>query len=218
MRGLGEKENFLASDVSAIIEHTRKVIYLNDFQIAQITPGEVELYNFQGQSQPLNIKEVNWNLEQAQKQGFKHFMLKEIFEQPAVFADCLGIEIPAVVKPTQIIIVACGTANYAGWIGKYVIEKLAKIPVTVEIASEFRYKEPVFSSKDVVIAISQSGETADTLAAVRLAKQQGAKTLGIINVMDSTIAREADSVIYTRAGLEIGVASTKAFMAQLVVL
>ncbi|MDO8656372.1 MAG: glutamine--fructose-6-phosphate transaminase (isomerizing), partial [Nanoarchaeota archaeon] len=216
--GIGENENFLASDVSAIIEHTRRVIYLDDFQIAAITPEKTEVYDFQGQPQKKEIKEVNWNVEQAQKQGYKHFMLKEIFEQPKIFADCLNVEITLPTKPSHIIIVACGTANYAGWIGKYVIEKLAKIPVTVEIASEFRYKEPVFSATDLIIAISQSGETADTLAAVRLAKQHGAKTIGIINVMDSTIAREADSVIYTRAGPEIGVASTKAFLAQLVVL
>ncbi len=216
--GLGNDENFLASDVSALVEHTREVIYLNDFQVAQISPEKVELCDFQGREQEIKTKEINWNLEQAQKQGYKHFMLKEIFEQPQVFADCLKIELPPLAKPKQLIIVACGTANYAGWIGKYVIEKMAKIPVTVEIASEFRYKEPVFSAEDLIIAISQSGETADTLAAVRLAKQQGAKTVGIINVMDSTIAREADSVIYTRAGPEIGVASTKAFIAQLVVL
>ncbi len=216
--GIGNNENFLASDVSAVIEHTRKVIYLNDFECARITPAEIDLFTFQNQPKPLQIREVNWNLEQAQKQGYKHFMLKEIFEQPQVFEDCFNIEVQLAVKPSQIIIVACGTANYAGWIGKYVIERLAKIPVTVEIASEFRYKEPVFSPESLVIAISQSGETADTLAAVRLAKTQGAKTLGIINVLDSTIAREADSVIYTRAGPEIGVASTKAFLAQLVVL
>lgn len=216
--GLGNNENFLASDVSAIIEHTRKVIYLNDFQIATITPEKVEVYDFQGQPQKADIKEVNWNQEQAQKQGYKHFMLKEIFEQPKVFTDCLNIEVALPTKPSQIIIVACGTAHYAGGVGKYVIEQLAKIPVVVEIASEFRYKEPVFPTDSLVIAISQSGETADTLAAVRLAKQRGAKTVGIINVVDSTIAREADSVIYTRAGPEIGVASTKAFLAQLVIL
>ena len=216
--GIGKNENFLASDVSAIIEHARRVIYLDDFQIAAITPEKVEVYNFQGQPQKTEIKEVNWNVEQAQKQGYKHFMLKEVFEQPKVFMDCSKVDVSVPDNTKHIIIVACGTANYAGWIGKYVIEKLAKIPVTVEIASEFRYKEPVFSSEDVIIAISQSGETADTLAAVRLAQQQGAKTIGIINVVDSTIAREADSVIYTRAGPEIGVASTKAFIAQLVIL
>ncbi len=215
--GIGDEENFLASDVSAIIEHTRKVIYLNDFEIVIITPEQIQVYNFQGDLQKADVKDVNWNFEQAQKQGYKHFMLKEIFEQPKVFEDCSQIEVH-IEKPSQIIIVACGTASYAGWVGKYVIEQLAKIPVTVEIASEFRYKEPVFSNDTLIIAISQSGETADTLAAVRLAKQQGAKTLGIINVVDSTIAREADSVIYTRAGLEIGVASTKAFFAQLVIL
>ena len=216
--GLGENENYLASDVSAIIKHTRNVIYLNDFEIAAITPERVEIYDFQGKERALELKEVNWNLEQAQKQGYKHFMLKEIFEQPTVFADCLKVEVALPTKPSQIIIVACGTANYAGWVGKYVIEKMAKIPVTVEIASEFRYKEPVFSSESLILVISQSGETADTLAAVRLAKQQRTKTMGIINVVDSTIAREADSVIYTRAGPEIGVASTKAFLAQLVIL
>ncbi len=216
--GLGNNENFLASDVSAIIEHTKRVIYLEDFQIAHLTPEKAELFDFQGKAQKASPKEVNWNLEQAQKQGYKHFMLKEIFEQPAVFTDCLNIQLPPIGKPKHILIVACGTANYAGWVGKYVIESWAKVPVTVEIASEFRYKEPVFSPEDLVIAVSQSGETADTLAAVRLARRQGAKTLGIINVMDSTIAREADSVIYTRAGPEIGVASTKAFLAQLVVL
>ncbi len=215
--GVGQGENFLASDVSALIEHTRKVLYLNDFQIAIISPDDVEICNFQGKKQPLELKEINWNLEQAQKQGYKHFMLKEIFEQPTVFEDCSKIDV-SIPIPKQIIIVACGTASYAGWTGKYIIEKMAKVPVVVEIASEFRYKEPVFSQDDLIIAISQSGETADTLAAVRLAKQRGAKTIGIINVVDSTIAREADAVIYTRAGPEIGVASTKAFLAQVVVL
>ncbi|MEK6950782.1 MAG: glutamine--fructose-6-phosphate transaminase (isomerizing) [Nanoarchaeota archaeon] len=216
--GLNGTENFLASDVSALIEHTRQVVYLDDFRIVRIAGDGVHLIDFQGKAQPLQTKEVNWNIEQAQKQGYKHFMLKEIFEQPRVVEDSLRAEMLLKKDFNRLIIVACGTANYAGLVGKYLIEKIAKIPVTVEIASEFRYKEPLFSPDDLVLAISQSGETADTLAAVRLAKEQGARTLGLINVVDSTIAREADQVIYTRAGPEIGVASTKAFTAQLVTL
>ncbi|MBS3123760.1 glutamine--fructose-6-phosphate transaminase (isomerizing) [Candidatus Woesearchaeota archaeon] len=216
--GLGNKENFFASDVSAIIEHTRKVIYLNDFELVRITPYSVEVFDFAGTSKPLELKEVNWDLEQAQKQGYKHFMLKEIFEQPQVFLDSIKVPVKLEKSYSCIIIVACGTAYYAGLIGKYVIERIAKIPVNIEIASEFRYKESLINKDDLVIAISQSGETADTLAAVRLAKKNGARTLGIINVINSTISREVDEVIYTRAGLETGVASTKAFMAQLVIL
>ncbi len=224
--GLGGTENFLASDVSALIEHTRKVVYLDDFRIVRIAEGGigrdgVQLTDFQGKLYPPLIKEINWSIEQAQKQGYKHFMLKEIFEQPQVVEDSWRGEINVTGNWKQfsrIIIAACGTAHYAGLVGKYLIEKIARIPVTVEMASEFRYKEPLFGPGDLVVAISQSGETADTLAAIRLAKQQGAGTLGIINVVDSTIAREVDEVIYTRAGPEIGVASTKAFTAQLVTL
>ncbi len=219
--GLNGAENFLSSDVSALIEHTRKVVYLDDFRIVRIAGDGVHLTDFQGKAHPLQIKEVNWNFEQAQKQGYKHFMLKEIFEQPQVVEDSLRADIGIrkdFSRFSRIIIVACGTANYAGLVGKYLLEKIARIPVTVEIASEFRYKEPLFSKDDLLVAISQSGETADTLAAVRLAKEKGVKTLGIINVQDSTIAREVDEVIYTRAGPEIGVASTKAFTAQLATL
>lgn len=216
--GLGKKENFFASDVSAIIEHTRDVIYLNDFQIAKISKDNVEVYNFQGEEEPLDIREVNWNLEKAQKQGYKHFMLKEIFEQPEVIRETLKVPINLKKDFSRIIMVACGTASYAGLVGKYLIEELAKIPVLYEIASEFRYKEPLLGKDDLVIVISQSGETADTLAAVRLAKEKGARTLGIINVVDSTIAREVDERIYTRAGPEIGVASTKAFVSQLIMI
>ena len=214
--GLGNQENFLASDVSAVIEHTKNVIYLGDFELARITSEEVEIYTFSDIKRPLDIRKVAWDIEQAQKHGFKHFMLKEIFEQPAIVQDSLGIKFDVAGKFNRIILVACGTASYAGLVGKYLIEKIAKIPVINEIASEFRYKEALFSKDDLVIAISQSGETADTLAAVRLAKQHGAKTLGLINVVDSTIAREVDNVVYSRAGPEIGVASTKAFSAQVV--
>lgn len=216
--GMGRDENFFASDVSAIIEHTRDVIYLNDFQIARITPENVDVFNFQGEPEPLDVREVNWTLEKAQKQGYKHFMLKEIFEQPDVIRETLKVPINIRNNFSRIIVVACGTASYAGLVGKYIIEELAKIPVLYEIASEFRYKEPLLSKDDLVIVVSQSGETADTLAAVRLAKEKGAKTLGIINVVDSTIAREVDERIYTRAGPEIGVASTKAFISQLIIM
>src|SRR3989344_4579593 len=216
--GLGKQENFFASDVSAIIEYTKDVIYLNDFQIARITKDNVEVFNFQGQEEPLDVREVNWTLEKAQKQGYKHFMLKEIFEQPEVIKETLKVPIHVQKNFSRIIVVACGTASYASLVGKYIIEEVAKIPVVYEIASEFRYKEPLLTKEDLVIVISQSGETADTLAAVRLAKEKGAKTLGIINVVDSTIAREVDQRIYTRAGPEIGVASTKAFISQLIIM
>lgn len=216
--GIGNNENFLASDVSALIEHTKKVIYINDFQIAGIKKDSFQVYNFDGERQDCQIKEINWDLEKAQKQGFKHFMLKEIFEQPDIAEESLKVPVKIQKDFSKIIILACGTASYAGLVGKYLIEKIAKIPVINEIASEFRYKEPLISERDLVIAISQSGETADTLAAVRLAKEKGAKTVGIINVVDSTIAREVDEVIYTRAGPEIGVASTKTFISQLIII
>ncbi|PIN73294.1 glutamine--fructose-6-phosphate transaminase (isomerizing) [Candidatus Woesearchaeota archaeon CG10_big_fil_rev_8_21_14_0_10_45_16] len=216
--GIGQGENFIGSDVSAFVEHTKKVMYLDDFSLARITKDNVQVSDFAGNPLPLQVKTIDWDLEQAQKQGYKHFMLKEIFEQPQVAQDSLKQAVSITVRPARIIIVACGTASYAGYVGKYLIEKLADVPVINEIASEFRYQEPPLSKDDLVVAISQSGETADTLAAVRLAKKHGVKTLGLINVVDSTIAREVDQVIYTRAGPEIGVASTKAFMSQLVTL
>ncbi|HLC52122.1 MAG TPA: glutamine--fructose-6-phosphate transaminase (isomerizing), partial [Candidatus Nanoarchaeia archaeon] len=216
--GVGQNENFLSSDVSGIIDHTKNVVYLNDFQITSIIKNKIEIYNFEGEPQEFKISKVDWNLEQSQKQGYKHFMLKEIFEQPKIISDSLKVNCSINFIPRRILVVACGTANYAGLVGKYIIEQIAKIPVIVEVASEFRYKDSLLNNEDLVLAISQSGETADTLAAIRLAKEHGAKTLGIINVVDSTIAREVDEVIYTRAGLEIGVASTKAFISQLVLL
>ncbi|MBS3116277.1 glutamine--fructose-6-phosphate transaminase (isomerizing) [Candidatus Woesearchaeota archaeon] len=219
--GVGEQENFLSSDISAIIGHTKKIIHVKDFQIVRITEEIVELFNFQNEPQPLEIKEIKGNVEKEQKPSFKHFMLKEIFEQPSVVQKILQHP-PSFAqfsqKPQRIIIIACGTASYAGFIGKYILEKITKIPVINEIASEFRYKEPLLTSSDLVMAISQSGETADTLAAVRLAKNLRIRTLGIINVANSSIASEVDDVIYTEAGSEIGVASTKAFLAQVTVL
>ena len=216
--GIGNNENFLASDIAAFIEHTKKVIYLNDFEIATITPTTINIYNFQGKEQKPKIKEIRGNIEQAEKQGYKHFMLKEIMEQPTTIAETLNVPITITKKPNRIIIIACGTASYAGLVGKYLIEKIARITVIHETASEFRYKDPIIKKEDLIIAISQSGETADTLAAVRISKQQQAQTLGIINVIDSTIAQEVEHVIYTRCGPEIGVASTKAFTAQLTIL
>ncbi len=221
--GIGNNEHFFSSDAAAVVEHTKKVLYLNDFEIASITKEKAQIFDFQGNFKTPEIKEIQWDLEQAQKQGHKHFMLKEIFEQPEVLEKSLQtISFPplqwSVHDLQKIFIVACGTASYAGLLGKYMIEKLARLPVENIVASEFRYQDPVLSGKNLVIAISQSGETADTLAAVRLAKEKGASTLGIINVRDSTIAREVDHVWYTQAGPEIGVASTKAFLAQIITL
>jgi len=214
--GLGERENFFASDVSAVIEHTKKVIYVNDFELARITKDGFEIFNFNGQILTPKVQEVHWNIEQAQKQGYKHFMLKEISEQPKVVEDQLNVLFDIKNKPEKIHIVACGGAGFAGVLGEYIIEQIAKIPARFYPGSEFRYRDPILSEKDLVIAISQSGETADTLAAIRKAKENGTKTLSIINVVGSTIARESDEVIYTRAGPEISVASTKAFLAQII--
>ncbi|PIZ51912.1 glutamine--fructose-6-phosphate transaminase (isomerizing) [Candidatus Woesearchaeota archaeon CG_4_10_14_0_2_um_filter_33_13] len=216
--GLGKDENFLASDVSALVEHTRDVIYVNDFEIVKIKKDQVKIYDFEGNKKDYNIRTIDWDLEQAQKDGYKHFMLKEIFEQPKVVEESIKIKFGLKKEYSRIIIVACGTASYAGLVGKYLIERIARIPVINETASEFRYKDPIINKNDLIIAISQSGETADTLAAIKLAKEKGAKTFGLINVIDSTIAREVDDVVYTRAGPEIGVASTKAFISQLVTL
>ena len=217
--GVGEGENFIASDVSALVESTKKVIYLDDLEIAEITKDNVKIFDFENKGVKKDVKTVDWDLVLAQKQGYKHFMLKEINEQVEVSQNSLKIAIDYDFKGIKkIFVTACGTAAYAGLVGKYLIEKTAKIPVEFDIASEFRYKDPLIGKEDLLIVISQSGETADTLAALRIAKEKGAKTLGLINVVESTIAREADNVIYTRAGPEIGVASTKAFISQLVAL
>ena len=216
--GLGTNEQFVASDASPIIPHTRNIIYLDDLEIARLTREHIEVFDRQGRKKDKNIHEIKWSVEQAQKGGHAHFMLKEIHDQPLVAKQSLRIPIEANLKAHRFFLVACGTAWHAALIGKYLIEQLAGIPVTVEVASEFRYQNPIIGTGDLFIAISQSGETADTLAALRLAKQKGARTLGIINVLNSTIAREADDVIYTRAGMEVGVASTKAFLSQLIVL
>ncbi len=216
--GLGERENFVASDVSALVPYTKRVIYLNDFELAVVREDAVRVFDFTDKELHPSVKTVDWDVVMAQKGGHKHFMLKEIFEQPAVVKQSISMPLDLDLKAKKIFIVACGTAGYAGLTGKYIIERLARIPVEFDVASEFRYKDPIIGKDDLLIVISQSGETADTLAALRLAKEKGARTLGIINVKDSTIAREADHVVYTVAGPEIGVASTKAFIAQLVML
>lgn len=216
--GIGKNETFVGSDVSAFIAHTKKAIYLDDFEIGMLAKDSVKIFNSSGEEVQKSPSTIDWDMEQAQKQGYAHFMLKEIHEQPRVIRDSLSLEIPKIEKPNKIFIVACGTAGYACLVGKYILEKSTGIPVEVAPASEFRYSSPVIGKGDLFISVSQSGETADTLAALRLAKEKGAHTLGIINVQESTIARESDTVIYTRAGPEIGVASTKAFTSQLVAL
>ncbi len=226
--GIGINENFVGSDVPAILKYTKKVIYLDDDQIAAISKNEIIVKNLSGKKVPVKINEIKWSLDQIEKGGFKHFMIKEIFEQPQAIANALrgrieggktnlGIKInPKNIK--RIFIIACGTAWHAGLVGKYIIEKLTRKPVEVDIASEFRYRNPIVGKGDLLIAVSQSGETADTLESIRLAKKNAAKTLGIVNAVGSSIAREVDEVIYLQAGPEIGVASTKAFTTQVICL
>ncbi len=234
MIGLGNNENFVASDAAAVIQYTRNVIFLQDNEISFIQQGEYEIRTIDNQPSAPEIFKIEYDLEQIEKGGYEHFMLKEIFEQPTTFRDAcrgrilledgnvrLGGLRPVADKlqrAQRLIFTACGTSWHAALVGEYLIEDLARIPVEVEYASEFRYRNPVLSKDDIVIAISQSGETADTLAAIREAKLRGATTLGIVNVVGSTIARETDAGVYIHAGPEIGVASTKAFTSQLAVL
>ncbi|MBT7087598.1 glutamine--fructose-6-phosphate transaminase (isomerizing), partial [bacterium] len=226
--GVGDGEMFIASDVPAILKHTKQVIYLQDEEIAIINKDEYSIKNLNGQPVNKKIEEIKWSVDQIEKGGYKHFMLKEIFEQPTSIANVISgrvkdnqIKITVnfdIKKVKRIIITACGTSWHSALIGKYLIEQLTEIPVEVDYASEFRYRQPVVNKEDLLIVISQSGETADTLAALREAKLKGAKTLGIVNVVGSTITREVDSGIYLHAGPEIGVASTKAFSSQVVAL
>jgi glucosamine--fructose-6-phosphate aminotransferase (isomerizing) len=227
--GVGEGENIIASDAVAVLPYTKKVIYLNDNEMAILTDNKYEIKNFDGQVVEKEIEEIKWTASEIEKKGFKHFMLKEIYEQPAAIGntlrgrieDQLNIKLSLEIDLNsikRILIVACGTSWHSALIGKYLIEKLTRVPVEVDYASEFRYRDPIIETGDLVIAISQSGETADTLAALREAKNKGAKTLGIINVVGSTIGREVDSGIYLHAGPEIGVASTKAFSSQVMAL
>lgn len=232
--GLGKKGNFLASDVQAILHRTNRVVYLSDEQYVICKKGEIELFDFEGKSVKPEIKTINWTPDQLEKGGYPHFMLKEIYEQSQAIANTLEnkinhktstVSIPELRTFSEtlknlksISIVACGTARHAALIGKYYIEKFARIAVDVDFGSEFRYRDPILDKNSLTILISQSGETADTLAAQKEAKSKGVPTLAICNVRESTLAREADQVIYTQAGPEIGVASTKAFTTQLVVL
>ncbi|QQS29083.1 MAG: glutamine--fructose-6-phosphate transaminase (isomerizing) [Sphingobacteriales bacterium] len=233
--GIGEGEYFIASDATPIIEHTRNVVYLNDEEIAVVDLNkELAIRTIKNQIKTPFVEELEWSLEMLEKGGYEHFMLKEIHEQPNSVTDSmrgrlhadLGVILLGGIKEYEqklrsarrIIVVACGTSWHAGLVGEYLIEDLARIPVEVEYASEFRYRNPVIYESDIVIAISQSGETADTLAAIDLAKSKGATILGICNVVGSSIARTTHAGAYTHAGPEIGVASTKAFTAQLTIL
>lgn len=230
--GIGEKENFLVSDISAIVAYTRQVIYLEDGEMAVVTPKDFQTYKI-GLDKPLDkkIEEISWDIEKIEKSGYKYFMLKEIFEQPETLKDCFrgrvlpeegkiklgGINLtPQEIREiSRVIYVACGTSWHAGILGKYLMEELSRCISEYEYASEFRYRHPVIRQKDLYFTLSQSGETADTLAALRLIKEQGGRVFGITNVVGSTIARETQAGVYTHAGPEIGVASTKAFVAQL---
>ena len=230
--GLGEGENFIASDIPAIIAYTRRTYIMNDGEIAVVKKDSIWVTDRKGNPITKKVFEVNWNAEAAEKGGYEHFMLKEIHEQPKAVRDTISPRINK--ENTQVVldelkwtkeyvenfnkiyIVACGTAYHAGLVGKYYIEKLARIPVEIDIASEFRYRDPIIDEHTLTIVISQSGETSDTLAALKESKRLGAKTLAITNVVGSSIAREADQVMYTWAGPEIAVASTKAYTTQLV--
>jgi len=232
--GIGKGEHFLGSDATPMLEYTKEVVYVNDYEVAIVKADELILKNLGNERQTPYITKLDMELAAIEKGGYDHFMLKEIFEQPHTIYDCLrgrldakagtitmkGVQdnIEQLINANRIIIVACGTSWHAGLIAEYVIEELCRIPVEVEYASEFRYRNPIVNKGDVIIAISQSGETADTLVAIEKAKENGAIIFGIVNVVGSSIARTSHAGAYTHAGPEIGVASTKAFTAQLVVL
>lgn len=232
--GIGKGEHFLASDASPIIEYTKEVVYINDYELAIVKADELILKNLGNEKITPYIQKLDMELAAIEKGGYEHFMLKEIFEQPSTIYDCLRGRLDAanstitmsgvdsykeqLINAGRIIIIACGTSWHAGLVAEYIIEELCRIPVEVEYASEFRYRNPVIHKGDVIIAISQSGETADTLVAIEKAKEQGAIIFGILNVVGSSIARISHAGAYTHAGPEIGVASTKAFTGQLTVL
>ena len=222
--GIEDGESYIASDVPAILKYTRNVYYIGNMEMARVRKGEITFYNLDGDEIEKELKTIDWNAEAAEKAGYEHFMMKEIHEQPKVVGDTInsvvkedfidltdiGLSEEDIKKISQIYIVACGSAYHVGIAAQYVIEDLAKIPVRVELGSEFRYRKPLLDKNGLVVVISQSGETADSLAALREAKEKGVRTLGIVNVVGSSIAREADSVFYTLAGPEIAVATTKA--------
>lgn len=232
--GLGQGEYIVSSDINPILSHTQKVVFLEDGEMAVMETRGVKFSDFSGKHLTKKIEELSWNPLMIEKRGFKHFMLKEIFEQPQVIRDTLvgrimldsgkicleeiGISAQKLRNITRIVIIACGTSYHAGLVGKYFLESLAQVPVDVEYASEYRYQDFILDKKTLVVVISQSGETADTLAALRASKKKGPFTLAISNVVNSSIAREADGVLYTHAGPEIGVAATKTFSAQMAAL
>ena len=228
--GVADGESYIASDVPAILKYTRNVYYIGNQEMARVRKGEITFYNLDGDEIEKECKTIEWDVEAAEKGGYEHFMMKEIHEQPKVVADTLnsvlkdgvidlsevGLSDDEIKNISAIQIVACGSAYHVGMVGQYVLEDLARIPVRVELASEFRYRNPILDKNTLVIVISQSGETADSLAALREAKARGIKTLGIVNVVGSSIAREAENVFYTLAGPEISVATTKAYSTQLI--
>src|SRR5690554_3577129 len=229
--GRGDGENFLASDIPAFLEHTREMIVVDDDRVVEVRPDSVRVFDLEGNEIEPEHRKVEWDLEAAEKGGFPTFMLKEINEQPHAIADTLlgrvtgsgrvvlhELEVDEDVLRSidKVFVVACGTSYHAAMMAKYAIERWTRLPVEIDIASEFRYRDPVLDDRSLVIGISQSGETIDTLAAVRYAKAQGALVIGVTNVVDSALARESDAVLYTRAGPEIGVAATKTFTTQLV--
>ncbi len=230
--GLGVGENYFASDVAALVPHTKNVVYLDDGEFAEITPEAITVYDVRGREVDKPVSRVAWDVEAAEKGGYDHFMLKEIMEQPACFKatveprikdgriafenfDLTDEELRSI---DRIVITACGSAGYAGQVGRYILEELCRIPVSVELASELRYRNPIIDKRTLLIVISQSGETADTIAAMKECKQRGARVLAIVNVVGSTIAKLADHVIYTWAGPEIAVATTKGYTTQVAVL
>jgi glutamine---fructose-6-phosphate transaminase (isomerizing) len=224
--GLGKGENFLASDVPALLEHTRDVLFLEDGDVAVLSRNGVSVTDLEGRARQRTPKTITWSAAQAEKAGYPHFMLKEIHEQPRAVTDTLrgrllpdkndafldGFEAGSQVR--RVVLLACGTSYHAGLVGRYAIEWWSRLPVEMDIASEFRYRNPVLDEHDLVIGISQSGETADTLAAMRLARERGATVLAITNIQGSQATRDSDGVLFTRAGLEIGVAASKTFVAQ----
>ncbi len=230
--GLGKDENFIASDVTAILKHTKDVYYLEDNEIVILKEGGVTVYNMDKEEVPKDVFTVDWDVSAAEKGGYEHFMMKEMEEQPKALRDTISPRIKGgrivlddisltaedIKKIHKIFIVACGSAYHVGFVGKYIIEKMCRIPVEVQVASEFRYCDPLVSKDDLVIVISQSGETADTLAGLKEAKNHGARILSIVNVVGSAIANASDDVIYTWAGPEIAVATTKAYSTQLAVM
>ena len=228
--GVSDGESYVASDVPAILKYTRNVYYIGNLEMARVRKGEITFYNLDGEEIQKQMKTIEWDAEAAEKAGFEHFMMKEIHEQPKAVQDTLssvvkdgqidlseiGLTDENIQDIDQIYIIACGSAYHVGVATQYVMEDLARIPVRVELASEFRYRNPLLDEKDLVVLISQSGETADTLAALRESKARGVRTLAIVNVVGSSIAREADNVFYTLAGPEISVATTKAYSTQLI--